>query len=259
LSVVGRALYYAIANHDTGLAIYRAGLGAEAAPRPSSPKLVFADRKEKNFRGALVVGDQVVYSTTDGLFKVDKRGKRETLAEGWCNNKGVVGNTIYFHTDPLYARHDQLRKVDLDGSNLQTLLPVGAPPKRLNLDDHSYGFLNVFGDWLYYVSYDAALGSRVIHRVRPDGSEEERLNDKEATMINVVGDQIFFANNSDARRLYRINVDGSHETCLDAQPNITSIHVFDDLVFCPFSLDEKFIPAKMFTVQTDGSGHRELF
>jgi hypothetical protein len=136
---------------------------------------------------------------------------------------------------------------------------AGAPPERLNLDDHRYGFLNVFGDWLYYVSYAAALGSRAIHRVRPDGSEEERLNDTEAIMINVVGDQIFFINNADDRRLYRINIDGSQEKCLDAQPYVTSIHVFDDLVFCPFSLDEKFTPAKMFTIQTDGSGHRELF
>jgi hypothetical protein len=268
LSIIDRTLYYVIndwSDSTPGISIYKTELGLESKetePSHYTPKCIFSDSKEHNFRKAMVVGNWIFYSSTDGLFKVDTYGKRhQKLATGWINYFGVVGDSIYFQLDPLFARKDQLHTIGTDGTNEQIILPINKQlVKRLNTNDYSYSDLYISGDWFYYTSYVPSFGKRVIHKARIDGSEETILNNNECYGFNVIGDWIYFINDSDERRLYRIKTDGSNETCINDQTNIAKIFDLDGIILCYCSTKE--LPGKLvsiFSIQPDGSNYLKLF
>ena len=70
------------------------------------------------------------------------------------------------------------------------------------------GHLAYDGEWYYYTGNDEDR----MHRIKADGSKEEKLTDIPASCINVYEDHIYFV--SDAGELFRMKKDGSELTSL---------------------------------------------
>lgn len=120
---------------------------------------------------------------------------------------------------------------DADGHSIYKIRTDGSGTTKLNSDNSRY--INVVGEWLYYVSYEGQGlvkpdsdypmplsgipdpdRSHNLYRIRIDGSGRERLNEDNSRFVKVVEDWIYYNNQSDDGSLYRIRADGSERTRL---------------------------------------------
>jgi hypothetical protein len=72
--------------------------------------------------------------------------------------------------------------------------------------------------WIYYT-----VGKRLgqgnykgwLYKIRTDGSEKVKLSDNKSSYINIVDGTIFYINEGDQLRLYKVEKDGSGESRFD--------------------------------------------
>lgn len=122
---------------------------------------------------------------------------------------------------------------DADGYAIYKIRTDGSDKTKLNSDNSRY--INVAGEWIYYVSYDGqgiAKPDSVypmplsgipdldqsynLYRICIDGTGRERLNDDNTRFVKVIEDWIYYNNQSDNGSLYRIRTDGSERTKLNS-------------------------------------------
>lgn len=71
-------------------------------------------------------------------------------------------------------------------------------------------FINVVGDWVYYIKKDSFWGTTgEIYRIKKSGGEKEHIYNAICTKMTVVGDKIYFINVSDNLSIYSLSTDGT--------------------------------------------------
>lgn len=93
-----------------------------------------------------------------------------------------------------------------------------------------------------------------LYRVKTDGTGRQRLNQDWSVDITVSGDWVYYVNNSDDMRLYRVRTDGSERQKLNDEYTL-QILVSGDEVYYTSETDN----LAMYRVKTDGSGRQKLF
>ena len=109
------------------------------------------------------------------------------------------------------------------------------------------GRVAIQGDWVYY-SFNG------LHTIKTNGSSHRRLNDDQASYINVIGDWIYYCNGSDGGKLYKVRTDGSDRQVL-YHANVFYVNVVGDRIFFQNISDNQ----KLYAVNTDGSEPQMLY
>jgi hypothetical protein len=91
-------------------------------------------------------------------------------------------------------------------------------------------FLNVVDDWIYYyVVLDLVTGSG-IYKIGLDGEEKTLLSDARGYDLSKVGNWIYFSNWSDDRKPYKMNLEGEEVTRL-TDDEAFDIQVYDNMLY----------------------------
>lgn len=126
-----------------------------------------------------------------GTWRMDKDGKNKIFLFDLCPDYMVFsGDTIYY-TD----RYDTICSMKLDGSCQEVYegTEVG-------------GGLNVSEEYVFYIDYT----TYTIHRMDKDGSNNMELNQEKSAELNIIGEWIFYKNQSYDNKIYKMNFDGSY-------------------------------------------------
>ncbi len=70
------------------------------------------------------------------------------------------------------------------------------------------GYAAAQGSWIYYSSKSEGK----MYKEKKDGSEKTAVTNDSASDINVIGDWIYYKNNSDSGSIYKIKADGTGKT-----------------------------------------------
>lgn len=168
-------------------------------------------------------------------------------------NTGVVCETadrIYY-----YNRSDanKLYVMNKDGSDKEAVYNIVGATE-----------LNVYGDYLYYLSggiyrvnlkngqtdrlisencrnlilcddliyYIKSEGDAdCIYRCNPDGSDDTKLSANMASSLNVSGEYIYYINGSDSNKVYRMELDGSDDAELCDMKNVQELLVGSGYIY----------------------------
>jgi uncharacterized protein YchJ len=151
-------------------------------------------------------------------------------------NPNLVGNTAgnISNLGLAAGQDDWIYYVnDTDGYSIYKIRTDGSGRTKLNDDNSRY--INVVGQWIYYVSYEGQgfiepsndypmpvsgipdnSRSYNIYRMRIDGSNREKLNSDNSRFLKVIEDWIYYNNQSDGGSLCRIRTDGSDRSKLNS-------------------------------------------
>lgn len=133
--------------------------------------------------------------------------KGEVLAENMGNTDGNITNigSVCEKGDTIYYQNDKDKFSVYKSVN-------GGEGQKLN-DGTSY-FINVVGDYVYYVHEDSDFH---IYRMKTDGSDNKEIVNQAAYYMTVYNDKIYFVNYDDNQAIYMSNTDGSNvEKIVDA-------------------------------------------
>lgn len=170
-------------------------------------------------------------------------GKGEVLPENMGNTDGNITNigSVCQRGDTVYYQNYE--------DNFSIYKSVkGKDGVKLN-DGTSY-FINVVGDYVYYVYENSDYH---IYRMKTDGSENTEIISQAAYYVTVYDDKIYYVNYDDNQAIYRANTDGSDaEKIVDAQCYYPII-AEDSLFYVDYSNDGKVTRAEL-----DGSSPEVL-
>ncbi|CZQ85562.1 Hypothetical protein Tpal_650 [Trichococcus palustris] len=242
-----------------------------------------------------VVGDWIYY-TSQGIYKMKLDGTEKTMLynDTVPDFMSVSGDWIYF-TNGIYSGN--LYKVKTDGSEKTKISsdPIGymniqgdwiyysngtrkedfkmgniyVPgfgnlykmkldgSEKTKISDDILGYINVSGDWIYYVdsvTTENSSGIANLYRIKTDGTEKNKLNDDETPFINVVGDWIYYSNGGDSGKLYKMKTDGSGNTKINNDSS-GSINVVGDWIYYTYY---SLFGQKEYKIKTDGTGRTEV-
>lgn len=183
-------------------------------------------------------------------------------AETRGNSVGNIVNGGLFTSqgDWIYYLHLGEEDVDEPYGELCKVRTDGSGRTRLNGDLAAY--LNVVGDWLYYVKEAEEIEEHGVYKVRTDGSGRTRLSEDLAAYLNVVGDRLYYSGcvNEDVDEfgIYSVRTDGSGRTRIVEDWWAEYLNVVGDWVyFCGESaVDDEGIyvyDKGIYKVRTDGS------
>ncbi len=82
--------------------------------------------------------------------------------------------------------------------------------KKIKLLDQSVNFLNIAGDWIYYVNGYVAKNneSLCMYKIKTDGSSKTKLSSDQISYLNISGEWLFYINESDSNKPYKMRIDG---------------------------------------------------
>lgn len=174
-------------------------------------------------------------------------------------NEGLVasqGDWIYYTNmdkDDDGKRYFELYKVRTDGSG------------RTRINGDAAGYLNVVGDWLYYVSgkvdEESYFGFNFdgIYRVRTDGSEHTLVCQDYYGYLNVVDGWIYYYGGTldDDFGIYEVRTDGSGRTKLNDDGAIP-LNVIGDWIYYNY-INHESNEYGFYKVRTDGSRREAIY
>ena len=166
-------------------------------------------------------------------------GGGETLPENMGNTDGNISNigSVCQRGDTVYYQNYE--------DNFSIYKSVsGGEGEKLN-EGTSY-FINVIGDYVYYVHEDDDFH---VFRMKTDGSENTEIIDQAAYYMTVYNDKIYFVNYDDNQAIYSANTDGSELT-----------KIVDSVCYYPIIGDDGMLyyvdysnEGKITSANTDGS------
>jgi hypothetical protein len=178
------------------------------------------------------MGDWLYYiSATDNnrLYKMKKDGTQRTLLyEYSIDNLIVSGSKIYLSNSSWYS-------MDLDGRNMV----------KIDLGAGVTSDISVDGDKVYYSNQNTY--SRIYVKDTITGLNK-KLSSTYASGIHILGNYIYYTNEFDSGKIYRINKDGSEEKPFGMDNNITSI---EEVVITVKQYEKYSLPQKIFAVNSD--------
>lgn len=165
---------------------------------------------------------------------LDGTGKAAT-PESFYNSKYVDG-WLYFDD----MGDGKIYKMKGDGSS------------KTVLDEKISQIIDVSNGWIYYIEFVDDT-SALLYKMKPDGSAKTKLMDDtfaNSPYIQIVGDYIYFMNDTDLSTLYRIKNDGKERAKLS--DTATSAEVKNNDIF--YIGDGE----KLFKIGTNGSNQVKL-
>jgi len=113
------------------------------------------------------------------------------------------------------------------------------------------GIVAQSGDWIYYTTKSAE--NKGLFKIRTDGTDITKLSDDYSIYINVLGDWVYFSNESDGYKLYKIRTDGTDKTKLN-DDHSEFINVVGDWAYYVNRDDSCCI----YKIGIDGSGRNKV-
>lgn len=179
-------------------------------------------------------GDYIykVESGCSSIYRYKTDGSDRTLIVGngiSISDINVSGDWLYYtQVEKAYAGdgfpYEGIFKVKLTGNGS----PIKLSSKKAN-------FMTLSGQWLYYTTreYFFAEGDKgKIHRLKIDGTGEGYVGaaDDYGNQISIFGDYIYYINQQDGYKLYRIKKDGTKGTKL-IDESIRLFSIYDNNIY----------------------------
>lgn len=186
--------------------------------------------------GCSRAGAVISLKAGDTLVSPEIEGTKNEVAESIGNESSMelIGNTAgnldnfgyYAYKDGwVYYGLDQLR----NGKGLYK--KKIDDEKAIKLSDGLPRYINVVGDWIYYLSFKEG-----IYRIKTDGTEEKLIcKDENLARIYVYGDWIVCRSD----KLYKMKTDGSEKVILSDKRVFKIMPDKDKLYFMAFEIDKK--------------------
>ncbi len=182
-----------------------------------------------------LVDDQLYYQKRDSfmqsLYQMDTAsGNRKRLNRSDCYWISSDGDALFFYRN-------------LPGQGVLSCKTDGTGVKTL-CGDHAE-FLNVSGEWLYYVQPEER---NRITKIGKDGLGHRWLVEDECAGLNVADGWVFYRNIKDQNRIYRVSIDGNDRAKLCYDPDVTNLCIVDKWLY--FLRDND---SKMYRMRLDGT------
>ena len=112
----------------------------------------------------------------------------------------------------------------------------------------NYGFVAQEGDWFFFNTSKNEEGSLWKKNIKTK-KESVKISDEPGLFLNVVDGWIFYNNESDAWKLYKIRTDGTERTLL-SDDDSQSINVVGDWIYYGCESDDGYY---IYKIRTDGT------
>jgi len=76
---------------------------------------------------------------------------------------------------------------------------------KIQLSDQMVENINIYKDFIYY------SGNKQIFKMSTDGMNRTKICDNYVQFLKLSGDNIYFSNDDDKDKLYKISIDGTNE------------------------------------------------
>lgn len=121
----------------------------------------------------------------------------------------IAGNWIYYTNEQdnrkIYRASLDGSLYPLTGSHYSDVLGITGQKTEKVTNDGSLGGLNVYGNWIYYVNQSDGYN---LYKIKTDGTERTKLNNRSSAYVNIVDGWIYYASNSS---VYKMKLDGSSD------------------------------------------------
>jgi hypothetical protein len=199
-----------------------------------------------------------------GIFRISPDGRKEKLATGRSNNLSVVGDWIYYYN----YQNMQISKIPVTGGTPTSLLEMDISclyvlkdrlyfnrEKIYTMDINAQNFHSINDHNSMYMNivgdwiyYSNEDDEGKIYKIRTDSTGETKLNNVISSFLNVVDDEIFFINNEQRSGIYKISINGGNAS-LVCEMSSLYLNVSGDWIYFS-SLDDK---DRLYKVRRDGS------
>ena len=172
------------------------------------------------------------------------------VVSGGCNN--MQRQDLSEHDSLQTVASGTASSVDNTNQRADELNTLGNTAGNLT----NGGYAAVQGEWAYYsFPYDSLSG---LFRMKPDGTDKQKLSNDKAYSINVVGDWIYYIN-ADDNQIYAIGTDGDgkRSVCQDRTYNFSVVG--DDIYYTNANYHySEYVGLPVYTIRTDGTDQKEL-
>ncbi|MCC5912688.1 MAG: DUF5050 domain-containing protein [Clostridiaceae bacterium] len=207
-----------------------------------------AESEGSNAHFLYVVEDKLFYKTHEGLLYLNN----QLVLPERVHTMAIVDELIYY-----IALEEQwnIYKVEI-AKNLFGNITVNNKEK-LN-DDYS-NWLNVQGDWVYYVNES---DENSLYKIKTDGTQRTKLNDRYSWGVNVLDDWIYYVSREksldteEKAVLYKMNISDKEEIKIHIFERIGNIQVIEDWIYYYEGSNEDL---KLFRVKNDGSNKQLIY
>ena len=165
------------------------------------------------------------YGNTNGNLK---SGDMSNSREG-CGFVAIQGSWDYYYMEGSHTNYSGHERDNTSPGGLYKIKKDGNKSILLNKDSYSIingtgafetkSNINVFGEWIYYEKIiniisgeDQIIYTEGIYKIKTDGTNKTRVCSDNAREMMVIGDWIYYRNESDKGKLYKIKVDGTNRT-----------------------------------------------
>jgi hypothetical protein len=169
----------------------------------------------------IVMGENVFYrlSTEDErwgqVYRTDLDGRNKRLIISKSTRFAINGGFIYYSNGD---DGNSLYKSDLEGN------------KTEKLNNEYTSSINVDSGYVYYTVLLDNDGTDNPYRIRTDGTEKVKLSEYSCWNLNVYNCHIYFRNQSEKGKVYRMDIDGRNMVKLSDIEQCTYINVTEDTV-----------------------------
>ncbi len=162
-------------------------------------------------------------------------GAKEETAADMGNTDGNISNlgSVCCKDGVTYYQNSD------DGFSIYKDDGKGEPVK---LNSGTSYFINVMGDYVYYVHEDSDFH---IYRMKLDGSENTEIIPQTAYYMTVYGDKIYYADYGDGQNLYRADLDGKNAEKIVQATCYYPIIAENMLYYVDYSRDGKIVRANL--------------
>lgn len=102
--------------------------------------------------------------------------------------------------------------------------------------------------------YDGVPGYSGIRKIKADGSESELFGVNSRSEVNVTDKYIFYINESDNYKLYRMNLDGTDNKSINYYNSIYKYVIYDNYIYYQNSTDN----GKIYRMNLDGGENKKI-
>lgn len=136
------------------------------------------------------------------------------------------------------------------GYDEDVILNVKVVPKG-NTDSNliNGGLLAEGNEWVYFADYK----DRKLFKIKPDGSSKTALSGDRVNHINVIGEWVYYINESDGNKLYKIKSDGSGRKALSTD-TVKDLRIIGNWVYYINSSDNDYL----YKMKTDGTNKAKI-
>ncbi|MFD0676477.1 MULTISPECIES: DUF5050 domain-containing protein [unclassified Paenibacillus] len=160
---------------------------------------------------------------------------------------------IYMNPSRSSGGAHSLVKAKEDGSN------------RMKLSDDNAMSINIVGDWLYYINFEATSPS-AIYKIRTDGTDRTMVSQTAASRLWVRDGWMYYFPSAEqpnemggtyqtASGIFRMKTDGTSEQKLLEDMKVSSLYLYGEHIYFRITEGEH---TRVYTMNLDGSGQKML-